>query len=145
MWRNMTGNNIGRSIAIVVDGYVKSWPTVNDEIPNGRSEISGNFTVNEGQDLANVLKSGKLPAPAHITQEAIIGPSLGQDSIDSGLKSFMIALLIVLVYMIFYYYGAGAVSNVALLANIFFIFRPRQDAPTGYGQTPRRRTATHPM
>ena len=122
IWRATTGSNKGRSVAIVLDGYAKSWPTVNDEIPNGRSEISGNFTVNEGQDLANVLKSGKLPAPAHITQEAIIGPSLGQDSIDSGLKSFMIALLIVLVYMIFYYYGAGAVSNVALLANIFFIF-----------------------
>lgn len=122
IWRATTGSNKGRSVAIVLDGYAKSWPTVNDEIPNGRSEISGNFTVNEGQDLANVLKSGKLPAPAHITQEAIIGPSLGQDSIDSGLKSFMIALLIVLFYMIFYYYGAGAVSNVALLANIFFIF-----------------------
>ena len=101
---------------------LKSWPIVNDEIPTGRSEISGDFSVNEGQDLANVLKSGKLPAQAHITQEAIIGPSLGQDSIDSGLKSFIIALLIVLVYMIFYYYGAGLVSNTALLANIFFIF-----------------------
>ena len=122
IWRATTGNNKGRSVAIVLDGYVKSWPTVNDEIPNGRSEISGDFTVNEGKDLANVLKSGKLPAPAHITQEAIIGPSLGQDSIDSGLKSFMIALLLVLLYMIFYYYGAGLVSNVALLANIFFIF-----------------------
>ena len=122
IWRATTGSNKGRSVAIVLDGYAKSWPTVNDEIPNGRSEISGNFSVNEGQDLANVLKSGKLPAPAHITQEAIIGPSLGQDSIDSGLKSFMIALLIVLLYMIFYYYGAGVVSNVALLANIFFIF-----------------------
>ncbi len=122
IWRATTGNNKGRSVAIVLDGYVKSWPTVNDEIPNGRSEISGDFTVNEGKDLANVLKSGKLPAPAHITQEAIIGPSLGQDSIDSGLKSFMIALLLVLLYMIFYYYGAGVVSNVALLANIFFIF-----------------------
>ena len=122
IWKATTGNNIGRSVAIVLDGYAKSWPTVNDEIPNGRSEISGNFSVNEGQDLANVLKSGKLPAPAHITQEAIIGPSLGQDSIDSGLKSFVIALLIVLLYMIFYYYGAGVVSNVALIANVFFIF-----------------------
>ena len=101
IWRATTGFKQGRSVAIVLDGYTKSWPTVNDEIPNGRSEISGDFTVNEGQDLANVLKSGKLPAPAHITQEAIIGPSLGQDSIDSGLKSFMIALLIVLIYMIF--------------------------------------------
>lgn len=122
IWKTTTGSNIGKSVAIVLDGFAKSWPTVNGEIPNGRSEISGDFTVNEGQDLANVLKSGKLPAPAHITQEAIIGPSLGQDSIDSGLKSFIIALLIVLVYMIFYYYGAGLVSNVALLANIFFIF-----------------------
>ena len=122
IWRATTGSNKGREVAILLDGYAKSWPTVNDEIPNGRSEISGNFSVTEGQDLANVLKSGKLPAPAHITQEAIIGPSLGKDSIDSGLKSFIIALLIVLLYMIFYYYGAGVVSNVALLANIFFIF-----------------------
>ena len=122
IWKNTTGSNIGKSVAIVLDGFAKSWPIVNDEIPTGRSEISGDFSVNEGQDLANVLKSGKLPAPAHITQEAIIGPSLGQDSIDSGLKSFIIALLIVLVYMIFYYYGAGLVSNAALLANIFFIF-----------------------
>ena len=130
IWKAATGraaaskgaDGRGKSIAIVLDGYVKSWPTVNDEIPNGRSEISGNFDVNEGQDLANVLKSGKLPAPAHITQEAIIGPSLGQNSIDSGLRSFVIALLLVLLYMIFYYSGAGLVSNVALIANVFFIF-----------------------
>ena len=130
IWKAATGrasaskgeDGRGKSIAIVLDGYAKSWPTVNDEIPNGRSEISGSFTVNEGKDLANVLKSGKLPAPAHITQEAIIGPSLGQDSIDSGLKSFVIALILVLLYMIFYYSGAGLVSNVALIANVFFIF-----------------------
>ena len=130
IWKAATGraaaskgaDGRGKSIAIVLDGYAKSWPTVNDEIPNGRSEISGSFTVNEGKDLANVLKSGKLPAPAHITQEAIIGPSLGQDSIDSGLKSFVIALMLVLLYMIFYYSGAGLVSNVALIANVFFIF-----------------------
>ena len=100
-----TGSNKGRSVAIVLDGY-KIMATVNDEIPNGRSEISGGFTVNEGQDLANVLKSGKLPA-TKIVQEAIIGPSLGQDSIDSGLKSFMIALLIVLVIHDFLLLWAG--------------------------------------
>ena len=128
-WRNDprciadgSGRKTGKSIAIVLDGYAKSWPTVNEEIPNGRSSISGDFDVNEGKDLANVLKSGKLPAPANITQEAIVGPSLGKDSIDSGLKSFMIALLLVLAYMILYYSGAGIVSNIALLANIFFIF-----------------------
>tara|TARA_B100000902_G_scaffold400059_1_gene475360 strand:+ start:14101 stop:17046 length:2946 start_codon:yes stop_codon:yes gene_type:complete len=121
-WRNVTGKNKGRSIAIVLDGYVKSYPTVNEEIPNGRSQISGDFDINEGKDLANVLKSGKLPAKAEITREAIIGPSLGQDSIDSGLKSFMIALIFVFIYMIFYYYGGGLVSNIALITNIFFIF-----------------------
>lgn len=121
-WKRLTGENIGKSVAIVLDGYVYSFPTVQAEIAGGRSQITGNFTINEADDLANILKSGKLPAPARIIEEAIVGPSLGQEAIDAGLRSFIIALMIVLVYMIFYYNFAGMVSNVALLANLFFVF-----------------------
>ena len=121
-WKRLTAENIGKSIAIVLDGYVYSYPTVQSEISGGRSAISGDFSVNEAKDLANILKSGKLPAPARIIEEAIVGPSLGEEAISSGLTSFIFALLLVLVYMIFYYNKAGMVSNVALLANIFFIF-----------------------
>lgn len=121
-WKRLTGENIGKSVAIVLDNYVYSFPTVQAEIAGGRSQITGNFTINEADDLANILKSGKLPAPARIIEEAIVGPSLGQEAIDAGLRSFIIALMIVLVYMIFYYNFAGMVSNVALLANLFFVF-----------------------
>tara|TARA_B100000242_G_scaffold139557_1_gene99098 strand:- start:1576 stop:4314 length:2739 start_codon:yes stop_codon:yes gene_type:complete len=122
LWKRLTAENKGRSVAIVLDGYVYSFPTVQSEISGGRSSITGNFTVNEAKDLANILKSGKLPAPARIIEEAIVGPSLGEEAIDAGLKSFIFALIMVLIYMIFYYNRAGLVSNVALLANIFFIF-----------------------
>ena len=121
-WKRLTGENIGKSVAIVLDNYVYSFPTVQAEISGGRSQITGNFTINEASDLANILKSGKLPAPARIIEEAIVGPSLGQEAIDSGLKSFIIALVIVLVYMILYYNFAGLVSNIALLTNLFFVF-----------------------
>ena len=121
-WKRLTGENIGKSVAIVLDNYVYSFPTVQSEIGGGRSQITGNFTINEASDLANILKSGKLPAPARIIEEAIVGPSLGKEAIDSGLKSFMIALIIVLLWMIFYYNFAGVVSNIALLANLFFVF-----------------------
>ena len=121
-WKRLTAENIGKSVAIVLDGFVYSFPTVQSEISGGRSQITGNFTINEASDLANIFKSGKLPAPARIIEEAIVGPSLGEEAINAGLKSFIIALLIVLLYMIFYYSGAGVVSNIALLANIFFIF-----------------------
>tara|TARA_B100000683_G_scaffold101371_1_gene100218 strand:- start:16492 stop:19452 length:2961 start_codon:yes stop_codon:yes gene_type:complete len=121
-WKRLTGENIGKSVAIVLDNYVYSFPTVQAEIAGGRSQITGNFTINEASDLANILKSGKLPAPARIIEEAIVGPSLGQEAIDAGFRSFIIALMIVLVYMIFYYNFAGVVSNIALLANLFFVF-----------------------
>ena len=121
-WKRLTAENIGKSIAIVLDGYVYSYPTVQAEIAGGRSQITGDFSVNEAKDLANILKSGKLPAPARIIEEAIVGPSLGAEAINSGLTSFIFALILVLIYMIFYYSGAGLVSNIALLANIFFIF-----------------------
>ncbi len=121
-WAKITENNVNRSIAIVLDGYVYSYPNVSGKIPGGRSSITGNFTPEEADDLANVLKSGKMPAPARIISEEIIGPTLGQKAIDSGLKSFIIAFLVVLLYMIFYYNRAGLVADIALIANIFFIF-----------------------
>ncbi len=121
IWRNLTRDNVGKQVAIVLDGYVYSAPNVNDEIPNGRSSISGNFTVEEGQDLANVLKAGKLPAPARIVQEEIVGPSLGKESINAGMISFIIAFILVLLYMQFYYAKAGLVANIALISNVFFL------------------------
>ena len=122
IWATMTANNIGRQIAIVLDGMVYSYPVVNGEIPGGQSSISGNFTIEEADDLANVLKSGKLPAPAKIVQDTVVGPSLGSESINAGLISFVIAFLLVLVYMILFYNGAGLVANIALLSNVLFLF-----------------------
>jgi SecD/SecF fusion protein len=121
-WRRLTAANIGRSIAIVLDDYVYSFPTVQSEISGGRSSITGNFTVAEAQDLANILRAGSLPAPARIVEEAIVGPSLGREAISSGLTSFIIAFIIVLIYMAVYYNRAGFVSDLALVTNIFFIF-----------------------
>ncbi len=121
VWKNLTGKNIGKSIAIVLDDYVYSFPTVNGEIPGGRSNISGNFDINEAKDLANILKAGKLPARARIVQEDVVGPTLGKEAISAGLLSFVIALILVLVFMAFYYNKAGLVANVALIANVFFI------------------------
>tara|TARA_B100001758_G_scaffold143421_1_gene123512 strand:+ start:3558 stop:6578 length:3021 start_codon:yes stop_codon:yes gene_type:complete len=121
-WKRLTADNIGKSVAIVLDGYVYSYPTVQSEIAGGRSSITGDFSLNEAKDLANILKSGKLPAPARIIEEAIVGPSLGEEAISSGLTSFVFALILVLIYMIFYYSGAGLVSNIALISNVFFIF-----------------------
>ncbi|HET6245268.1 MAG: protein translocase subunit SecDF [Bacteroidetes bacterium] len=121
-WRELTSNNIGKSIAIVLDDFVYSFPTVQGEISGGQSSITGNFSITEAKDLANVLKAGKLPAPARIVEEAVVGPSLGEESIRAGLISFVIALLLVLVYMVFYYNQAGLAANFALLANLFFIF-----------------------
>ncbi len=122
IWATMTANNIGRQIAIVLDGMVYSDPVVNGEIPGGQSSISGNFTIEEADDLANVLKSGKLPAPAKIVQDTVVGPSLGSESINAGLISFVIAFLLVLVYMILFYNGAGLVTNIALLSDVLFLF-----------------------
>ena len=121
-WKRLTGDNIGNQVAIVLDNYVYSAPRVNGEIPNGRSSISGNFSIEEAQDLANILKAGKLPAPARIVQEEVVGPSLGRESINSGLASFVIAFVLVLIYMVLYYNRAGWVADLALVTNIFFIF-----------------------
>lgn len=120
-WKRLTGENVGKSVAIVLDDYVYSFPTVQGEIAGGRSSITGNFEINEAKDLANILKAGKLPAPARIVEEAVVGPSLGQEAINAGLLSFVIALILVLVFMAFYYSSAGLVADVALFANVFFI------------------------
>ena len=122
-WKRLTGENIGRQVAIVLDNYVYSYPVVNDEIPSGRSSISGgDMSVEEAQDLANILKAGKLPAPARILEENVVGPSLGQEAIQSGLWSFVIAFILVLIYMVFFYSKAGVAADTALIVNIFFMF-----------------------
>ena len=121
-WARLTKENIGRQVAIVLDGTVYSYPTVQTEITGGSSSITGNFSVEEATDLTNVLKSGKLPAPATIVQEQVVGPSLGAESIHKGLVSFLIAFLLVLVYMVLFYNGAGLVADFALLTNVLFLF-----------------------
>ncbi len=120
-WALLTKQNIGKSIAIVLDGYVYSAPNVNSEITGGRSQITGHFTPEQAKDLANVLKSGKMPAPAHIVQEDIIGPSLGQESINAGIFSFAVALVLLMVFMcIIYGFIPGMIANGALILNFFF-------------------------
>lgn len=126
-WAKLTRDNApqgdkkGRSIAVVMDNMVYSAPTVNGEIKGGQSQITGNFTVEEANTLAAVLSAGKLPAPARIVEESVVGPTLGQEAIDSGLMSTVIALLVILVFMYMYYNKAGMVANIALIANVFFI------------------------
>ena len=122
VWARMTKDNIGRQIAIVLDGMVYSYPNVQSEISGGSSQITGDFTLEEAEDLANVLKSGKLPAPATIIQEQVVGPSLGAESINAGLISFVIAFILVLLYMLFFYQGAGLVADIALLCNVVLLF-----------------------
>ena len=122
IWARLTKDNIGKQIAIVLDGTVYSYPVVNGEITGGNSQITGNFNIEEATDLTNVLKSGKLPAPATIVQEQVVGPSLGAESIRSGLISFLIAFLLVLIYMVFFYRGAGLAADIALLTNVVLLF-----------------------
>ena len=120
-WSRLTGENIGKCIAIVLDGYVYSAPNVRTKIDKGSSEISGDFTIQEAQDLANVLSSGKVPAPAKIIQDTVVGPSLGQESINAGMLSFLIAFVLVLLYMGLFYKTAGWMSDIALLTNVFLL------------------------
>ncbi len=120
-WARMTKENIGRSIAIVLDNNVYSSPKVNGEITGGNSQITGNFTINEATDLANILKSGKLPAKASIIQDEVVGPTLGKESIRAGFMSFIMALVVVLIYLAFYYNSAGLVADAALFVNMFFL------------------------
>ena len=122
-WKRLTGENIGKQIAIVLDDYVYSYPVVNGEIPNGRSSISGGgMTIEEAQDLANILKAGKLPAPARILEEQVVGPSLGKEAVQKGMWSMVFAFILVLVYMVFFYKKAGLVADIALIVNVFFLF-----------------------
>jgi len=120
-WQRLTGNNIGRQVAIVLDEYVYSAPVVQSEIAGGNSSISGNFTIEEAKDLANILKAGKMPAPTRIVEEAVVGPTLGLESINQGLISSVAALVVVMLFMIFYYSKGGWIADVALIFNIFFI------------------------
>jgi SecD/SecF fusion protein len=121
-WQRMTRDNIGRCIAVVLDDYVRSYPRVQNEISGGNTEITGDFTLEEAEDLANILKSGKMPAPARIISDTVVGPSLGKAAINSGMKSFIIAFIVVLLYMVFYYgRSAGLVSDIALMVNLFFM------------------------
>src|SRR5690606_36786254 len=110
-----------RAVAIVLDGVVYSAPTVQGEIPNDISQITGNFTIEDTEDLANVLNAGRLPTTAKIVEEAIVGPSLGQAAIDAGINSSIIGLAVVLLYMILYYYRGGCVANIAVPFNVFLI------------------------
>lgn len=121
IWKNLTGANIGRRIAIVLDGYIYSAPVINGEIPGGRSSISGSFTVEEAKDLANVLKAGKLPAPTRIVEDAFVGPSLGAEAINQGYMSMLLGLVLVIVFMVGYYGTPGWMANLALFFNVFFI------------------------
>ncbi len=120
-WARLTGENVGKCVAIVLDGYVYSAPVIQTKIEGGNTLITGNFTIQEAKDLANVLKSGKVPAPARIIQEEVVGPSLGQESINSGLMSFIIAFCLVLLYMGLFYKSAGWLSDVALIVNVFLL------------------------
>jgi SecD/SecF fusion protein len=121
-WKHITADNIGKSVVIALDNLVYSFPTVQGEISGGQSNITGNFDIEEAKLIANILKAGKLPAPARIIEENVVGPTLGHESINKGMFSFLIALLVVLAYMVFYYSKAGIASVIALLANMFFIF-----------------------
>ena len=120
-WAQLTGQNIGKPIAIVLDGYVYSAPNVQNKIEGGSSVITGNFTIQEAQDLANVLKSGKVPAPARIIQDTVVGPSLGEESINAGMISFVLAFCLVLLYMGLFYKTAGWLADIALVLNIFLL------------------------
>ena len=120
-WAQLTGQNVGKPIAIVLDGFVYSAPNVSNKIEGGNSVITGNFTIQEAQDLANVLKSGKVPAPARIIQDTVVGPSLGQESINAGMLSFLLAFALVLLYMGLFYKTAGWLADLALILNIFLL------------------------
>ncbi|HET8860883.1 protein translocase subunit SecDF [Marivirga sp.] len=120
-WKKLTSENIDEQIAIVLDGKVYSAPVVQSEIPNGNSSISGNFSLEESKDLANILKAGKMPVSTQIVEEAVVGPSLGQEAIAQGLISMVAGLGLVIIFMVLYYGSSGMVANLALLINIFFI------------------------
>lgn len=121
-WKTLTEKNVGRPVAVTLDGNVYTAPNVVNAIPNGRTQISGNFSQEEAKELVDVLGAGKLPAGAKVVQDTVVGPSLGQESIDAGMMSFGIAFLIIIVYIIFYYGGAGVYAVIAMIINLFYIF-----------------------
>ena len=121
LWAQLTKQNVGKAIAIVLDGVVYSAPRVNGEISGGNSQITGNFTIEDTKDLANTLKSGRMPAPARIVQEEVVGPTLGAQSIQQGIISFIIAFVLLMIYMICMYdFIPGMMANCALIINLFF-------------------------
>lgn len=120
IWAKMTGDNIGKGIAIVLDDFVQTAPNVNSVIPNGSSEITGSYTVKEATDMAEMLKSGKLPAPAKIVQEQVVGPTLGEEAVNGGMLAFTIAFAVIFVLMLVYYNSGGWIANVSLILNILF-------------------------
>lgn len=120
-WKNLTAANIGRPVAILLDNLVYTAPNVQNEIPNGRSSISGNFTVEETKDMANVLKAGKLPAPTNIVEESIVGATLGSEAVSAGVLSSIVGILLVLAFVVFYYNRAGLIADLALFVNLFFL------------------------
>ena len=120
IWKKMTGDNVGRFVTVVLDDRVYSAPRVNDEIGGGRTSISGSFTPEEAKDLANILKTGKLPAPARIVQEQVVGPTLGAESIAAGMNSIIISFVVIFILMMVYYSTGGIIANIALILNLLF-------------------------
>ena len=120
-WSISTGANVGRSVAIILDGNVFIAPVIRDKIPNGMTQITGLDDVDEAKDIANVLRAGALPTPVQIIEERTVGPSLGKDSIQSGQKAMMYGFILVIIFMIFYYKFSGILANLALVINILFI------------------------
>jgi len=120
-WRDLTAANVGQRVAIILDNYVYSAPNVNQEISGGNSSISGNFTLEEASDLANVLKAGKLPAPTHIIEEAVVGASVGESAVRAGVISSLVGLLAVLIFVMVYYNKAGWIANLALIVNLILL------------------------
>ncbi|MGC4127953.1 MAG: protein translocase subunit SecD [Bergeyella sp.] len=121
-WKTLTEKNVGKPVAVTLDNLVYTAPNVVGAIPNGRTQISGNFSQEEAQDLVNVLGAGKLPAGAKVVQADVVGPSLGQASIDAGIMSFLVAFVVMIAYIIFYYGGAGVYAVIAMIINLFYIF-----------------------
>lgn len=121
IWRRLTAANVGRQIAISLDNMVYSAPVVRNEIPNGSSSISGNFTVEEAKDLANILKAGKMPVPTRIVEEEVVGPTLGKESINQGMLSILAGFITIILFMIAYYNNSGVVADIAVLLNVFLV------------------------
>lgn len=120
IWAKMTGRNVGKPIAVVLDNYVYSAPNVNEAITTGNSQISGSYTIKEAQDLAQILESGKLPAPAKIVQEQQVGPTLGKASVNGGAMSFLVSFIVIFALMLLYFNTGGWVANIALILNLLF-------------------------